>query len=397
MKKLRKLSNSVPERDSPQYAHALAILSGGIAFITPQLGAPIAAWLSYALLAMLFGSIWPYRAWQWGCWLCLPMALLICFNFIVAGNLPSVFFSYVPVFAQSLSTACLGAYLGSKFSIRKIANRSASRRASGKRLSRNGNGVRSSLVSKKLASPPSMISLPVSDVEMLGNLFSQGAGLDAADYKGWTALMIATIEGHVEVARGLLEHGADVNATNSKGWAALRFAVSMDETEILQLLLDAGADANIADHEGRTALMQAAGENIRDSLKVLLDTGADPHLKDHNEQTALTIAQKHGHTEIIKLLKEAIAKFSTDIDFPINIPDDRASKVADKTHRVIKMPRDQFYGLLDRYDVIPRGDSLPSGCDETGFKGTEEECWHNVWKSSIGAPAELGWWLHFNN
>jgi Ankyrin repeats (3 copies) len=163
------------------------------------------------------------------------------------------------------------------------------------------------------------------------------------------------------------------------------------------VLLDAGADANIADHEGKTALMQAAGENIGESLKALLDAGADPHIKDHNEQTALMIAQKQGQTEIIKLLKEAEAKASTSIGASVNIPNDDSSKVVNKTHRVIKIPRDQYYGLLERYDVIPRGVSLPYGCEETGLEGNEEECWHNAWKSNIGEPSELGWWLRFNN
>jgi excisionase family DNA binding protein len=68
--------------------------------------------------------------------------------------------------------------------------------------------------------------------------------------------------------------------------------------------------------------MQAAGENIEESLKVLLDAGADARLKDHKEQTALMIAQKQGHTEIVKLLKQSEAKTSADIDAPLNILDD---------------------------------------------------------------------------
>ena len=456
----RTYANSILERESPQYAHVLAILSGGIAYIIPQLGAPIAAWLSYALLAALFGFIWPYRALQWGGWLCLPMILLISFEVILTWNLIGAILSNGIVFVEALSSACLGAYIGAKLSVRKIANRSTNKRVSRKRLNSNGNGARSSLIAKELASPiasvktnfsthnsnnhmlvaaplahihdldtavikaaqegdlrkirllvadgadvnaesgdqwtPLMIAAQGFDIGAVKTLFTQGAALDTAGGNGWTALMIATIEGQVEVVRALLEQGAQVNSEHNKGWTALRFAISMDETEILRLLLDAGADANIADHEGKTALMQAAGENIKESLKALLDAGADPHIKDHNGQTALMIAQKQGQAEIVKLLKEAEAKASTDIGAPVNILDNDSSNVV-KTHRVIKIPRDQYYGLLERYDVIPRGISLPYGCEETGLEGNEEECWNNAWKSNIGEPAELGWWLRFNS
>jgi ankyrin repeat protein len=451
-------SISIRKRETPQYAYVLAIFSGGIAFLVPQLGAPVATWLSYAPLAALFGSIWPKRALQWGGWLCLPIVVLVCFDFMVTGSI-TMLVSTGTIFVKSLSSGCLGAYVGSKLSLRKIANRPAHGHPNRRRPNGNVNRARNVLALKDLAAPapsvktiysshssdgpvqaiepaahlralnaalikaaqegdlkrikllvadgadvnakssdqwmPLTIAAQALDVEMTVTLFGQGAPLDAIN--GWTALMIATIEGHVEVVRALLERGAQVSARNNKGWTALRFAVSMDETEILQMLLDAGADANIADHEGTTALMQAAGENSRESLKMLLDAGADPHIKDHNQQTALRIAQQQGHTEIIKLLTEAEAKASSDIEAPLHILYDVNSKVKDKTHRVIKKCRDQYYGLTDKYDVILIGAALPSGHEETGHEGNEEECRDYAWKSNIDEPSELGWWLGFSS
>jgi hypothetical protein len=364
-------SHSFPERESPQYASALAILSGGIAFIAPQFGAPVSTWLSCALLAALFGSIWPSQALQWGGWLCLPILLLMCFDVISTRNLGSVLSSDGTIFVEALSSACLGAYVGSKLSVRKLAHRAAHRRVRRRRLRSNGNGAQTGRALKELAAPHKSVETSLSShssnstvpaietvahshtrnaalikaaqegalkgirlliadgadvnassneqwtpftiaaqgfaVETVKTLFGQSAALDTSVNQGWTALMIATIAGHLEVVRALLEHGAQVNALNYQGWTALRFAVSMDETEILRALLNAGADANIPDHEGKTALMQAAGENTIHSLKMLLDAGADPHLKDHNEQTALMLAERQNHTEVIKLLKETDA------------------------------------------------------------------------------------------
>jgi ankyrin repeat protein len=448
-------SKSIPRVETPQYAYALAIFSGGLAFIVPQLGAHVASWLSYASLAALFGFIWPNRALQWGGWLCLPIVVLICIDFFSTGSV-GVLLSTGLTFVTSFSSASLGAYVGSKLSVRKIADRSAHRQANRSRLHGNGNRTRSGPALRELAAPASSVKaisglveplqavelaahgdgldaalfkavqegdlkrvkllvaegadvnaesrerlLPLTiaaqgfDIEMARTLFGQGAALDGVS--GWTALMVACVEGHVEIVRALLEQGAEVSARNNEGWSALRFAVSMDETEILRLLLDAGADANIKDHQSQTALMQAAGENSRESLKALLKAGADPHLKDRNQQTALRIAQRQGHTEIIKLLKEAEAQASTRFEAPLRILYDGKSKVTDKTHRVIRKCRDPYYGLIDRYDVILMGAALPSGHEETGHEGNEEECRDYAWRSNIDEPSELGWWLEFSS
>jgi uncharacterized protein len=453
-------SKSLLERESPQYSYVLAIWSGGIAFVILQLGLPVTAWLSYALLAALFAFIWPYKALRWGWWLCLPIGLLIFIDLLVTGNISGVLTSGIMV-AKALCSACLGAYVGAKLSIRHIAHRFAGGQVNKKRLDRNEHSVERNLVLKDLATPaasvkpalPSrnsraqakaikraahvqglnaalikaaqegnlkrikllvaggadvnatsrdqlaklMIATPGGgdDIAMGKALFGQEAAPDAAGDKGWTSLMLATIKGQTEVVRALLEHGAQVSAKDTQGWTALRFAVSMNETEILRMLLEAGADANTIDDEGKTALMQAAGENITESLKALLDAGAAPHLKDGDGHTALMIAQKQGYTEIIKLLKEAEAKAPIEIDVPINIPADDKAIVAGKTHKVIKIPRDPYYGLIDRYAVIPIKAALPDGCEETGHEGNEEDCLDAAWRNNIGTPSELGWWLGF--
>lgn len=365
-------SDYIVEGKSPQYSYPLAILSGGIAFMVAQLGDTFPVWLSYALLAALFASVWPHGAWQWAVWLCLPVILLLFIDLFTAGGMQRLLLNGM-VFAKALPCACLGVYVGSKLSIRRIVNRYAGaqvKRGTGKRAWSN----QSSFVLKEQAvpaatrmpnfsvprheeqiraiEPPAPVQNPAGalikaagegdldkirllvaqgvdintmtddqctpliiaalggEVEMAGGLFGEGTALDVAGRENWTALMIATIEGHAEVARALIEQGAEVNAVNNRGWTALRFAVSMDETEILRLLVEAGANVNLADAHGQTALMQAAGEDSVESIKALLAAGADPLVKDKNGQTPLMIARERGHAGSVRLLKEAIAKAS---------------------------------------------------------------------------------------
>lgn len=378
-------SQSILEGKSPQYAYVLVILSSGFAFILSQFGDPVAAWLFYTLLAALFASVWPDRALQWAVWLCLPIFLLICFDILITGSTYGLWRNGA-IFVKALPSACFGAYVGSKLSVRKIATRLGNVRVNRKRVNGNWSGERNGRALKDLAAPvasfktlssghshsrpvqaiervakvkdlnaalikaaqagdldsikllvaqgadvnaqskeqwtPLMIASRGGDVEMVKALFGNGAAPNTSGRQGWTPLMIATIEGHVEIVRALLESDAHVSASNHTGWTALRFAVSMDETEILRLLIGAGANVNSVDHEGRTALMQAAEENIQGSLKALLDGGADPRIKDRNGQTALMIARQHGHTESIRLLKDAQAKAVNDIDAPSNLLSD---------------------------------------------------------------------------
>src|SRR5947209_20597534 len=94
-------THSKLEGESPQYAYALATLCGGVAFIAPQIEFRIPAWLTYALVASLFASIWPYKSWQWAIWICLPCFSLILFN-AASVNLIGTILVYEMIFARTL-------------------------------------------------------------------------------------------------------------------------------------------------------------------------------------------------------------------------------------------------------------------------------------------------------
>ncbi|GAX77319.1 hypothetical protein CEUSTIGMA_g4765.t1 [Chlamydomonas eustigma] len=135
----------------------------------------------------------------------------------------------------------------------------------------------------------------------------------------------------------MLASGHDVNAIDYDGRTALMIAVNKvrDDPNMVQLLLEAGADTDIKDHAGSTALLDAckcgndsAIEALCTSLrhvdsgivtnllcrsvftndiamlKRLLRAGAEPHLEDWDQRTALHIAAAEGRLEAVKLLLE---------------------------------------------------------------------------------------------
>ena len=60
----------------------------------------------------------------------------------------------------------------------------------------------------------------------------------------WSALMIASHDGHTEVVKLLLDKGAQVNMQGKDGGSALMIASQNGHTEVVKLLLDKGAQVD---------------------------------------------------------------------------------------------------------------------------------------------------------
>jgi ankyrin repeat protein len=124
--------------------------------------------------------------------------------------------------------------------------------------------------------------------------------------KNSTLIAAATKGDLVEVKR-LLKEGAETdgpNAKNSYGWTALILASMNGHKEIVELLLKNGADIEAKDSDGRTALMWASTYGHSAIVELLLKNGADIEAKDSHGWTALIWASARGHKEIVELLAQ---------------------------------------------------------------------------------------------
>ncbi|CAM9602904.1 unnamed protein product [Chrysoparadoxa australica] len=74
---------------------------------------------------------------------------------------------------------------------------------------------------------------------------------------GWSALMIASLNGHDACVEALIRAGAQVNGKSGGGRTALQWACSRARLTTVQLLLQHGAAANERDNTGDSALMKA--------------------------------------------------------------------------------------------------------------------------------------------
>ena len=133
------------------------------------------------------------------------------------------------------------------------------------------------------------------------------AELSAAEgyMHGHTALMRAALDGNTETVKELIHQGADIDQRDDTGRTALIFAVVNSHYETVKVLLEYGADVQAKSNQGGTALMGAALAGDLNTVQALLDKGADvhPRLRETNE-SAVTLAEKHGHAEIARLLRE---------------------------------------------------------------------------------------------
>ncbi|KAH6790993.1 ankyrin [Perilla frutescens var. frutescens] len=167
--------------------------------------------------------------------------------------------------------------------------------------------------------------------------------LDEQDDRGFSAVMIAAVEGHVNAFRLLVYAGADVKLCNKSGetaitlsklsknsdlfekvmlefalekgnriaggFYALHYAARRGDSDAVKLLASKGYDINATDGEGYTPLMLAAREGNGKMCQLLISSGADFGMKNANGECALSIARKHGklHNEAENVILNELA------------------------------------------------------------------------------------------
>ena len=79
-------------------------------------------------------------------------------------------------------------------------------------------------------------------------LIESGTDVNRAAKNGWTALMMASLDGYLDILQLLVESGASVNATCNMGWSPLIYAIVGNHYKSAESLLRAGANVNHQAH-----------------------------------------------------------------------------------------------------------------------------------------------------
>lgn len=150
---------------------------------------------------------------------------------------------------------------------------------------------------------PLMLAAAFGSMEATQLLVDAGANVKAVSNSGLTALHLAASD--IRKVRLLVEHGADIHAASQMGRTPLLVAAySTGAVESVRFLLSKGADVKKADATGITPLQAAIAVNDAASAKLLLEKGADPNTLANIPQSAtpLTVAAQNGNVELLKLL-----------------------------------------------------------------------------------------------
>jgi uncharacterized protein len=150
--------------------------------------------------------------------------------------------------------------------------------------------------------PPLVRAARNADRDALRALIKQGAGVNAADLDGATALHWASYRDDIESADLLIRAGAGVNAANDLGATPLWTASLNGSAAMVRRLLEAGANPNAALLLGETPLMVASRSGNPDVVKQLLDRGANANARAARGQTALMWAVAQKHPDVVKVL-----------------------------------------------------------------------------------------------
>jgi ankyrin repeat protein len=120
---------------------------------------------------------------------------------------------------------------------------------------------------------------------------------------GSTYLHRAAERGDVVEGMRLLDRGAGIEARDGWGRTALIVASQVGDEEIVRLLVDRGANLDVQNHNGMTALMEAALSGRVEVMRLLLDADADVSLRNRSGATVRDFVQDKGNAAMEELLR----------------------------------------------------------------------------------------------
>ena len=161
------------------------------------------------------------------------------------------------------------------------------------------------LVINELTGEPQTISVPKIWANSDVNFQSNGGGS--------TALMWACERGHSEVVRLLLKAGCVPDIRNDYGWTALMLAALNGHVDCVQeMFAQEGAVRDVMvetvdflhANSGNSAFMWATTKGQLRCMQALLDLGADCRGQNGLGMSTMEVADTAGHTEAVQLLQD---------------------------------------------------------------------------------------------
>ncbi|GAB2229747.1 hypothetical protein Droror1_Dr00014001 [Drosera rotundifolia] len=123
------------------------------------------------------------------------------------------------------------------------------------------------------------------------------------DEKGFTAAMVAVMEGHVEAFKVLVYAGADVKLRTNSGEDVISLSVLSEKQEqVEKVMVEFALEMDHRNAGGFCALHCAARYGDLEAVRLLTSKGYDVNITDGDGYTPLMVAAREGHGHVCKLL-----------------------------------------------------------------------------------------------
>lgn len=153
--------------------------------------------------------------------------------------------------------------------------------------------------------PPLLWAASAGSTKAVLALIRAGAGVEAADKDGLTALHCAASRGHTGCIDTLLTLcGASPDVIDSNGCTALHYAVTLGHADATSLLLSHGANPNRQDRKGRSPAHCGCAKGQFETVKLIAQQGANLWLRNARGDLPLHEAAASGRRELVKWLLE---------------------------------------------------------------------------------------------
>ena len=158
--------------------------------------------------------------------------------------------------------------------------------------------------SNTYAFSPLMFVAQAGDTEALKTVVESGEfDLDYQDERGFSAVMVTALKGHVESFRLLVYAGADVKLCNKYGETAVTLSELNQNCDLFEkVMLEFALEKGNHNAGGFYALHCAARRGDLDAVKLLTSKGYDVNVPDGEDYTPLMLAAREGHASICELL-----------------------------------------------------------------------------------------------
>ena len=137
------------------------------------------------------------------------------------------------------------------------------------------------------------------------SLLEKGCKINTRDNTRQNALMYVAMNGNAKIAISLFDKGIELNAQNFDGDTALIMATVRNYSNITRPIIESGrAYVNIQNENGESALIWCAARNYVDIAASLIDRCADVNLKNRDGITALDIAIRENHQAVVEAINK---------------------------------------------------------------------------------------------